>query len=689
LSRAQPVCHARGVTPSLEGRPGTPAPPVPADAAPDARIARRREARIVFGLAALHFALYQTLCAIKLRWYLYRDFDLAIFVQAMHGLLHGSWFSSIRGMPWLGDHSSLILVPLVPVFVLAPHAATLLAVQSAALALGAVPVWLLARRELPAGPLPVACAAVYLLHPAVGYLNLFEFHPETLAVPLLIACVLEMRSGRTLRAAIAAGLALLAREDVALPVLTLAAIALLARPRQQGAAAFLAVLATGSLLLSFGVLKPLLLGGEAEYGRMYARWGHTAPAILGGLASHPLEALAAFVATPGSPADTALKQEFWRTMFVPVGVLSLAAPLWLLPALPIFAEHLLSERTHQHTIVFQYAALALPFVVTSAVIGARFLVTRLPARAVATGLVALGVVAQLLWGPLLDARPWQQATRNEPILPDSFERTMRPWRDAMLARVPKSGAVIAGFEFLPALATRDSVHSLHHVLSGHYTYSDRPYPPPENVSAILGDFSSQIPNLDFGSGARLRAVMAERRLVAAAAAGGTLLLLSGARDSLELWKVGATWTRDSLELVADDQLELFGAERRDSIVPAGGVLTIASTWQSIAPPNRRYLAQAWLTRDGRIVFYGRARALGYGIFPPSDWPQGTLVRETYHLLIPDDLTPGTYRPFFNLIAVDANGKQTLPEITVGGRRAVASGVALDEITVAPPRRRDR
>ena len=642
--------------------------------------------RVVTVLAVGYALLFTALCAIKYRYYLYRDFDLAIFVQAMHGMLHGSWYSSIRGMPWLGDHSSLILVPLAPLFLVAPHPLTLLAVQSAALALGAIPVWQLARRELPGGPLPLACAALYLLHPAVGYLDLFEFHPETLAVPLLLWAVLEVRAGRTGRAAIAAGLALLAREDVALPVLVLAMVAAVARPRRPQAAALLAALALGSLALSFGILKPMLLSGEAEYGRMYARWGDSAPAILRGLATHPLEALTALVATPGSAADTALKQEFWRAMFLPVGALSLFAPLVLLPALPIFAEHLLSGRSHQHTIVFQYAALSLPFVVSSAVIGARFAASRLPARALAGGLVAVGVISQLLWGPLLEARPWQHATRNEPLLPDSFERTMRPYRDRMLARVPKSGAVVAGFEFLPALAMRDSVHSLHHVLSGHYTYSERPYPPPHGVRAILGDFSSQIPNLDFGSGARLRAVAAERGLAAADAAGGTLLLLQGARDSLELWKVGAPWTRDSLELVADQQLELFGAERRDSIVPAGGVLAIASTWKRIAPANRRYLAQAWLTRDGRIVFYGRARALGYGIFPPNDWPDGVPVRETYHLLIPDDLPPGTYRPFFNLIAVDANGVQTLPEITIAGRRAVASGVALDEVTVTAPRK---
>ena len=46
-------------------------------------------------------------CAVKYRSYLYTDFDLAIFAQGLLGAVHGQWFSSVRGMFWLGDHASL------------------------------------------------------------------------------------------------------------------------------------------------------------------------------------------------------------------------------------------------------------------------------------------------------------------------------------------------------------------------------------------------------------------------------------------------------------------------------------------------------------------------------------------------------------------------------------------------------
>ena len=44
------------------------------------------------------------------------DIDLAIFAQACSRLMHGSLFSSIRGMNVLGDHSSLVLFLVTPLY---------------------------------------------------------------------------------------------------------------------------------------------------------------------------------------------------------------------------------------------------------------------------------------------------------------------------------------------------------------------------------------------------------------------------------------------------------------------------------------------------------------------------------------------------------------------------------------------
>ena len=62
----------------------------------------------------------------------------------------------------------------------------LLVVQAVAIALGAVPVYWLARKHLGSAHAGVGFALAYLLYPATGWLTLNEFHPVALATPLLL-----------------------------------------------------------------------------------------------------------------------------------------------------------------------------------------------------------------------------------------------------------------------------------------------------------------------------------------------------------------------------------------------------------------------------------------------------------------------------------------------------------------------
>ena len=221
--------------------------PAPHERAPGAL--DRHGSRIVLALIVLHAILFSVIAAGKLRHYLYTDFDLAIFSHATAQLLRGSLFESIGGMSWLGGHVAPVMFLVAPLWALAPSALTLLIVQNVALAAAAWPLYRLARRELGHAGVAVALAAAWLLQPALGYVALFEFHPETLAVPALLFAVEALRAGRMRALAAWAAFALLTREDVALVVLALAAYALLMRPRRPRAAAILAGLGVLSLVV--------------------------------------------------------------------------------------------------------------------------------------------------------------------------------------------------------------------------------------------------------------------------------------------------------------------------------------------------------------------------------------------------------------------------------------------------------
>ena len=102
---------------------------------------------------------------------------------------------TITGDHLLAAHTPLAFWPIAWLTRVLPTIPTLLGVQSAALALGVVPLWRLARRVV---HLRVGAAATlgvsYGLHPAVQNLNLADFHPQALAVaPLLAATLLRPR----------------------------------------------------------------------------------------------------------------------------------------------------------------------------------------------------------------------------------------------------------------------------------------------------------------------------------------------------------------------------------------------------------------------------------------------------------------------------------------------------------------
>lgn len=107
---------------------------------------------------------------------------------------------------------------------------------------------------------------------------------------------------------------------------------------------------------------------------MYQSLSDSRAAILRNALHDPLHLLRLLMGTPGDMLDTQLKREMMLHLLLP-----LLAPASLLVALPVWAEHLLSARPQQHTLVYHYSALLLPVLAWSAIEGVRR-VRRLGAR---------------------------------------------------------------------------------------------------------------------------------------------------------------------------------------------------------------------------------------------------------------------------------------------------------------------
>ena len=601
-------------------------------------------------LIASYAAIYVTVTMIKYRFYLYTDFDLALFTQAADLLRHGSTWNTVRGMDWRADHSSLSLYLIAPLTWLFPPAPALLVLQSLVLALGAWPVYRLARRLVRNETIAVICAALYLCHPAIGYTNLFEFHPETLSTTTLLFALDGLYAGAIGRTLLFAGLSLLGKEDIAVAVLGLAALALTRpRPRAWWMAAGLASLAAISLAITFLWLKPSLGHGEIDPARMYGLPASGARETVWLMLGDPWRTIASLWMTPDNPADSAMKQQFYMHLLLPLGFLPLLGPApLLLGALPVVAQHFISDRAPQHSIVHQYTAVATPFVVAATVValarlrrwGERSGRGLALAHAAAFLALAASLAANVMFGPLLGHRIAQRYTPTERWWPGPKDALMRPYRDRMTARVPDGVGVVASFEYLPRLAARANVHSFHHLFLGHYMLSDKPYPVPDGIGAVLSTFGDQY---DEDAAGRLHDLIARNDLHPVDGIDDLLLLLRGAKDTLDLMSVAHGDPAGSVHVVYDDALTLAGADLPLAPCERGGLAVCRTYWRRHAPVDGVYLTLlALIDGAGHQVLY-RTRYLGYGLATPDRWPADTTMRETYRLGIPRTIPPGRYR----------------------------------------------
>jgi uncharacterized membrane protein len=111
-------------------------------------------------------------------------YDLAIFDNGIYLISQGKPpFVSFRGIHILGDHAAFILYAIAGLYKIYPSVYWLFGLQAIALSLGALPVWQLARYANLTPNLAIVIAVSYLLYPLIFNLNLFDFHPETLALP--------------------------------------------------------------------------------------------------------------------------------------------------------------------------------------------------------------------------------------------------------------------------------------------------------------------------------------------------------------------------------------------------------------------------------------------------------------------------------------------------------------------------
>ena len=359
-----------------------------------------------FGFGALSILRYRSFNAGR--------FDLGNMSQAVWATAHGHPLAvtSLRGdqVSRLGSHIDPILAAFAPLWWVWPSPSMLLAAQAVAVALGALPVFWLARKHVGSERAALGFALAYLLYPAVEWLTLSEFHPVALACPLLLFAFWYLDEDRLVPFAVFAAIAALTKEEIPLVIAGMGLWYALSRRRWRagGAIALLGVFVTA---ISVGLVLPHFNDGQAPefYGR-YDAVGGSPRGILETAFTHPGRLLTVAFDWEGI--------RYLAALLLPLALLFVAAPLVLVAAVPELGLNLLSSTGTQTSIHHQYTAGLIPPLVAASVLGAGRLARGDARRGVALATVAVAVAlgANYLQGavPLWRSLPAAGRTRPPP-----------------------------------------------------------------------------------------------------------------------------------------------------------------------------------------------------------------------------------------------------------------------------------
>jgi uncharacterized membrane protein len=328
---------------------------------------------------------FGALSALRHRAFVTGRFDLGNMVQAVWSTAHGHplRMTDLHGdqISRLAAHVDPILVLFAPLWWIWPSPQLLLAVQAIVVALGALPVFLLARKHLASPRAGLGFALAYLLYPATGWLTLNEFHPVALATPFLLFAVWYLDEERLLPFALFALAAAACKEEIALVVAGFGIWYAGAHRRWLAGAAIAAAGAVWAAAAIGFVIPHYNAGAESDFYGRYSEVGGSAGGILQTAFTHPLRIVDA--------AFSARDLHYLLQLVAPLAALCLLAPLVLVAALPELAINLLSSTTTQTSIHFHYTAGLIPPLVVGAIFGAKRLSRWSVPVAVAVVLAAL------------------------------------------------------------------------------------------------------------------------------------------------------------------------------------------------------------------------------------------------------------------------------------------------------------
>jgi len=410
----------------------------------------RYEGRLALGAALLATILFGALALLRHWTFHSTASDLAVFDQVMWNTVHGRFMESTISLArcephsFFGDHFSPALLLLVPPYALFPHPETLIVAQTISLALGAWPIYLLARRSLPTSAQRLVWVAAYLLSAPLSFIVLYDFHEITLAVAPLGFAMYFLATRRTVPMVLCLVLALLAKEEVALIGVGFG-VALAFQGRWRSSAVVIAGSIVAFVVTLQVIIPAFAAGAPYQYLGRYASLGRDEGEIARTLLLDPLRVLSVLV-----KGEIGSKIVFVLSLFGPGLGLALRSKWALIPSLPPLGYLMLSDYGGEHTLHNQYGAPLIPLALGASILGVAALGERWRRR-VTVGVLASSLFFAFSFGGLPFSLDFANAfLRGEP--------SRAPSGEPILARESRYEPFLAAVRAIPpeaAVSSRD------------------------------------------------------------------------------------------------------------------------------------------------------------------------------------------------------------------------------------------
>jgi len=398
------------------------------------------------------------------------SYDSALYDQGMWLLSRGQApFVTLMGRNMFGDHTSFILLFLVPLYWIAPGAWIMFFAQSAAIGAGAIPIFLYGRRRLGSEWMAFVGGLVYLVHPAVGWTNLENFHPDAF-LGVLVGCAIYGALERKRRVyGVFVVLSLMVKEDVSLVIVPLGIWVALRRDRRIGLITIL-----GSIGFMFTAMYVVMRGliGVPTRNAWRLPFSQDGDSTFRGAA----RLVETAVTNPTELADHLRAENrpwyIWQ-MTTPFALLFLRLPSVALISGLVLFTNILSTFWYQFQVEYHYSLIAVPALAMGTIhaIGTirdqRDLLAMHDADAdaderpakqlfVPTRLMAMGVLAvtaaltSMMWAPV----PWSRTQLYYGNPDNVYATTMRE----IISDIPDDAAVAAHYRVTPHLAYRTDIY---------------------------------------------------------------------------------------------------------------------------------------------------------------------------------------------------------------------------------------